>query len=207
MTNCSPPATCRERSCSSRTSNATIPDAWDQETGGVALEPPATTPRSIRVLVKSNKRLIHPPIVTKALITIEKGKKASTAYVSASGRRRMTRTFARTSGRSASPEWTRAASCPSSAASDLAASCGTPSRQPRCPWILGTLGDAWRYEWFWEDINKAMADTIDRLCTPVRHLRHKPVVRRRSWASKHTAGAAFRLSSDFWATPADTRRR
>ena len=149
--------------------DATIPDAWDQETGGVALEPPATTPRSIRVLVKSNKRLIHPPIVTKALIAIEKGKgkhglrvsfwtpkndqdvcqniwKVSLAGVDESGvlpifSRQRFGSFVRHS-------------------------------QPSAPLPMdftGTLGDAWKYEWFWEDINKEMADTIDRLCTPEGH--------------------------------------
>ncbi|WP_139283237.1 hypothetical protein [Raineyella antarctica] len=150
--------------------HSTVPDEWEQETGGVAKPPPVTTPRTIRLLVRSNTRLVHPPVVTKARVMRVKGQ----------GKHGLRVTF-----------WTpqdenevcrniwqvSLAGVDASGVLPIFQRVRFPSfvrqGQPTAPLPLdhtGELGDTWRYEWVWEDIDKEMAARIDRLCTPAGHI-------------------------------------
>src|SRR5262249_12610598 len=71
--------------------------------------------------------------------------------------------------------------------------------QPAAPLPMdysGDLGDAWKYEWLWTDVDKDMAARIDRFCTPGGHhpLPDNSLVGRRRRPPPPPAGPRFRLS-------------
>jgi hypothetical protein len=153
---------------------ASIPPAWEDETGGEAAAPPPppSPPRNVRLLVKSNRRVLRPPVVRKARVVRDKAPGLRTLHVSF---------------------WTPQTEqevCENLWKVSLAAIDDTGVAVPifsltRFPNFVrravpdaplpygftGDLGDAWRYDCDWK-YPKEMSAVIDRFCTPDGHVDH-----------------------------------
>lgn len=149
--------------------DADIPNDWKTEEGETPGPPPDRTPVSLRVMVKSNRRVWQPPNVRKALIVIDK----------APGLRALHISFwtPQTEQEVCENIWrVSLAALDQTGVVPLLSVTRVPNfvrrAFPDAPLPLGfrgELGDAWRYDFTWL-FAKEVENNVRRFCTPEGHI-------------------------------------
>ena len=148
--------------------DATIPAAWGEGDGAVA----SRTPTRIRVLVKSNKRVLQPPNVRRARITRQ----------DAGGKRIVQITFwtPQTEQQVCENIWkVTLAAIDETGVVPIFSRKRFPSfvrkAQPDGPLPIdfgGDLGAQWRYDYRWTDLTADQVARVDRFCTPAAQIEY-----------------------------------
>lgn len=152
--------------------DTTIPTAWADEEGGEACGPSPRSNRRIRLLVKANRRVIEPPVVRKARVAVERdGGKVSlrVSFWTPQNGQKVAENIWKVNlaaveeggsvpifGVTRFPNFVRAA-------------------EPAAPLPLdfdGALGDAWKYEWLWKELDAQSLARVERYCSRAGHMQY-----------------------------------
>ncbi|MFG1834051.1 hypothetical protein [Micromonospora chersina] len=147
--------------------DAAIPTEWGNETGGQACGPTPfpRPPRTIRLLVKRNKRLLHPPIVRKAQVIV-RGVNLSISFWTPQTEDEVNENI-----------WkVNLAAIDDTGVVPICSLTrhGTFIRRGRPDAPLpfnhaGDLGDEWRYDGLYK-VDPKMIERVNRFCTPAGHV-------------------------------------
>ena len=150
---------------------ADIPAAWQNEDAGKVCEPSLHSPRSIRILVKANRRILRPPVVRKARVVCDKAPHQGALHISfwtPQSEQEVCENIWRVSlaaldetGVVAIFSLTRFPNFSRSAVPDA----------PLPFDFSGDLNDAWRYDCVWKFATE-MSERINRFCTPEGHVEY-----------------------------------